>query len=86
LDLTATPANAQFYITIWKNGSIEAFGTTVMVTPTWGINGPSNVSKLVYLDGATDYINCKLYSAFTTGSWRTTVTTSSYFQAIWIRP
>lgn len=89
LELTADveDADGTFFIQIIKNTlTVEANGTKVVKAPSWGSNGYSVASKLIYLNGVTDSIRCKLYSANSTGSWRTLISITNYFQAVWIRP
>jgi hypothetical protein len=83
-ELTAGTANASFFMTLYKNGVLEAAGSTTTVTTTWGTISNSNINKLVYLNGTTDILNCKLTSTIVTGTWRTGITACNFFQATWV--
>jgi len=84
-ELTAGTANASFFIYLVKNGTdAEAAGLATTVTPTWGTLGPSAFSKMVYFNGSTDYVNCKITSTITSGTWRTAIALANFFQAYWV--
>jgi hypothetical protein len=84
-ELTAGTANASIFIGLYKNGVIEAIGAVTTVTPTAATISNSTVSKFLYLDGSTDYINCKITSTINSGTWRTGITVANFFQANWVR-
>jgi hypothetical protein len=78
-------AYGSFNLGLYKNGSPISLGTGVAVQASWGQPGISSVSTLVYLNGTTDNINCKLISSSVTGTWITSAGAPAYFQAVWIR-
>ena len=73
-----------FFIGVYKNGSAIAQGTSSAVQAGWGQPGVSMATTLVYLDGSTDNINCKLITTSATGSWTTITGVPAYFQAAWV--
>jgi hypothetical protein len=73
-----------FFIGIYKNGSAIAQGTACAVQSGWGQPGVSLATTLVYLNGLTDYINCKLITTSATGAWTTITGIPAYFQAVWL--
>ena len=83
-ELTIGTANAAFFLSLYKNGTLDAVGASTIVTTTWGDIGISSISKLVYLNGSSDTLNCKLTSTINTGTWRTGISAVNYFQASWI--
>ena len=84
--LISGTANASFFLTLYKNGStVLSAGPAVTITPTWGTISLSFVSLLVPFNGTTDYINCKITSTITSGTWTTQAGVPSYFQACWTR-
>lgn len=83
--ISGTPS-AGFFLALYKNGStVLSAGADVVITPTWGTITLSSVSVLVPFNGTTDYINCKICSSITSGTWTTQAGVPSYFQACWIR-
>jgi Chlorovirus glycoprotein repeat len=89
INATTGPVNGtfgSFFIGLYKNGSPYAEGTGMAIQSGWGQPGITSVSTLVYLNGTTDSINCKLISTSVTGSWSTISSGALYFQAAWLRP
>lgn len=78
-------ANGSFSLVLYKNASIISQGTTVAVTPTWGIIGYSNLSTLVYLNGINDSVRIGVLSNITSGTWASSTSPLNYFQAAWQR-
>jgi len=74
-----------FFLGIYKNGSPISMGSAVAVQPGWGQPGASSATVLVYLNGTTDNINCKLTTTSATGSWTTIVSPAVFFQSVWVR-
>jgi hypothetical protein len=83
-ELTSGVANASFFLSLYKNGTIDAVGPSTTVTTTWGDIGISALSKLIYFNGTSDNINCKLTSTINTGTWRTGISPVNFFQATWV--
>jgi hypothetical protein len=77
-------AYGSFFVGLYKNGSAIAQGTGVAVQSGWGQSGVSSASTLVYLNGTTDNINCKLIGTSVTGTWQTAAGAAAYFQATWV--
>ena len=75
-----------FFLAIYKNTIGIAEGNGSSLDPSWGESGVSSATTLVYLNGSTDYIQCKLYCSSITGTFTTTTGVPAYFQASWIRP
>jgi hypothetical protein len=73
-----------FFLGVYKNGSAIAQGNGSSVQPSTGQSGISGASTLVYLNGTTDYINCKLISTSVVGTWQTAAGVPAYFQATWV--
>jgi hypothetical protein len=76
--LSTSGGTGTYNIRIYKNTTIISEGT---------ISDTSSASTLVYLNGTTDYIVCKLYfSTDSIGTWTTVTGITNFFQASWIRP
>lgn len=87
IDAVANPSTANFGYTLGlaKNDITVAQGPMQVTTPTWGSVTNSSFSALVYLNGTTDTIRCKLFTKVTNGSLSVRVSDANYFQAAWIR-
>jgi hypothetical protein len=68
---------------LWKNTTQVALSSNI-----WPLLGMvnTNLSALVYLNGAGDYIQIKMFTILGSGNVRTSFgVAGSYFQAVWIR-
>jgi hypothetical protein len=84
-ELVSGTANASIYMSLIKNGSqYEAVGAATTVTPTVATISSSSVSKIVYMNGSTDFLNCIITSTINSGTWRTGISGVNFFQATWI--
>jgi hypothetical protein len=74
-----------FILELYKN-STKVYSGNPSTFDASLVNGPTNISTIVYLNG-TDSIHCKLNCvALTYGSFTTNIGSEIQFQAVWIRP
>ena len=74
--MTLGDTNSNNYVAIYKNGSVNRFGSQNTVDR-------SQISAYVYLNGTTDYI--ELYGRVVTGQVLDAASTNTYFQASLVR-
>ena len=75
-----------FILELYKN-STKVYSGNPSTFDASLVNGPTNISSIVRLNGTTDSIHCKLNCvALTYGSFTTNTGSEIQFQAVWIHP